>query len=315
MQKRLKLTALSTALVTFAGAANAEILASVRPLGFIASSIADGVTQTQILVPPGASPHDYNLKLSDIQKVKSADLVLWIGEDVDSFLTKSVSQLEGKNVLTISELNELVPLLSKAAHHHHDESEHHHHHEHGIDAHGHHHEEQNDLEINWHVWYSPEISRIVAQKVADKLIVQFPNKQERIVRNLAEFNRTLSLQSDKIKAQLAPFNDKGFFVFHDAYGYFNDAYGLNQTGYFTINPLVAPGAKTLAHIKEEITEHRVRCLFTEPQFTPKVVESLSKNADVNVGRLDPMGEAVELGPNSYANFLQFTADSYAECLK
>lgn len=315
MQKRLKLTALSTALVTFAGAANAEILASVRPLGFIASSIADGVTQTQILVPPGASPHDYNLKLSDIQKVKSADLVLWIGEDVDSFLTKSVSQLEGKNVLTISELNELAPLLSKAAHHHHDESEHHHHHEHGIDAHGHHHEEQNDLEINWHVWYSPEISRIVAQKVADKLIVRFPNKQERIVRNLAEFNRTLSLQSDKIKAQLAPFNDKGFFVFHDAYGYFNDAYGLNQTGYFTINPLVAPGAKTLAHIKEEITEHRVRCLFTEPQFTPKVVESLSKNADVNVGRLDPMGEAVELGPNSYANFLQFTADSYAECLK
>ena len=315
MQKRLKLTALSTALVTFAGAANAEILASVRPLGFIASSIADGVTQTQILVPPSASPHDYNLKLSDIQKVKSADLVLWIGEDVDSFLTKSVSQLEGKNVLTISELNELAPLLSKAAHHHHDESEHHHHHEHGIDAHGHHHEEQNDLEINWHVWYSPEISRIVAQKVADKLIVQFPNKQERIVRNLAEFNRTLSLQSDKIKAQLAPFNDKGFFVFHDAYGYFNDAYGLNQTGYFTINPLVAPGAKTLAHIKEEITEHRVRCLFTEPQFTPKVVESLSKNADVNVGRLDPMGEAVELGPNSYANFLQFTADSYAECLK
>ncbi len=315
MQKRLKLTALSTALVTFAGAANAEILASVRPLGFIASSIADGVTQNQILVPPGASPHDYNLKLSDIQKVKSADLVLWIGEDVDSFLTKSVSQLEGKNVLTISELNELAPLLSKAAHHHHDESEHHHHHEHGIDAHGHHHEEQNDLEINWHVWYSPEISRIVAQKVADKLTVQFPNKQERIVRNLAEFNRTLSLQSDKIKAQLAPFNDKGFFVFHDAYGYFNDAYGLNQTGYFTINPLVAPGAKTLAHIKEEITEHRVRCLFTEPQFTPKVVESLSKNADVNVGRLDPMGEAVELGPNSYANFLQFTADSYAECLK
>ena len=315
MQKRLKLTALLTALVTFAGAANAEILASVRPLGFIASSIADGVTQTQILVPPGASPHDYNLKLSDIQKVKSADLVLWIGEDVDSFLTKSVSQLEGKNVLTISELNELAPLLSKAAHHHHDESEHHHHHEHGIDAHGHHHEEQNDLEINWHVWYSPEISRIVAQKVADKLTVQFPNKQERIVRNLAEFNRTLSLQSDKIKAQLAPFNDKGFFVFHDAYGYFNDAYGLNQTGYFTINPLVAPGAKTLAHIKEEITEHRVRCLFTEPQFTPKVVESLSKNADVNVGRLDPMGEAVELGPNSYANFLQFTADSYAECLK
>ena len=83
-------------------------------------------------------------------------------------------------------------------------------------------------------------------------------------------------QSDKIKAQLAPLKDKGFFVFHDAYSYFNDAYGLNQTGYFTINPLVAPGAKTIAHIKEEIEEHRVNCLFAEPQFTPKVMIRLRK---------------------------------------
>ena len=168
--------------------------------------------------------------------------------------------------------------------------------------------------MNWHVWYSPDISKAVAQRIAAKLLKQYPEKKDLIEKNVAEFNRTLDEQSAKIKTQLEGVKDKGFYVFHDAYGYFNNAYGLKQTGYFTINPLVAPGAKTLAKIKEEIAEHKVTCLFAEPQFTPKVIESLSKGTKVNVGRLDPMGDAVKLGANSYAAFLQFTADSYAQCL-
>ncbi|OOF84758.1 zinc ABC transporter substrate-binding protein ZnuA [Rodentibacter ratti] len=316
MKTILKMSAISTALLSLPMMANADVLASVKPLGFIASAVANGVTDTQILVPTGASPHDYSLKLSDIQKVKSADLVLWVGEDVDSFLEKPISQIDRQKVIIIADLAEVKPLLTQAHHEHfHEEGEHDHKHEHKSGhEHDHDHENHEGLSTNWHVWYSPAISQIVAQKVADKLIVQFPTKKALIEKNLADFNRTLAEQSDKIKAQLAPFKEKGFFVFHDAYGYFNDAYGLKQTGYFTINPLVAPGAKTLAHIKEEIVEHRVNCLFAEPQFTPKVIESLAKGTSVNVGRLDPIGDGVALGANSYANFLQATADSYAQCL-
>lgn len=328
MKKLLKISAISAALLSAPMFANANVLASVKPLGFIASSIADGVTGTQVLVPPGASPHDYSLKLSDIQKVKSADLVVWIGEDVDSFLDKPISQIDRKKVITIADLAAIEPLLSQAHHEHfhedgdHDhDHKHEHKHEHEKHEHEHHHGHDHDhhdhdegLTTNWHVWYSPEISKIVAQKIADKLTAQYPDKKDLIAQNLAEFDRTLAAQSDKIKAQLANLKDKGFYVFHDAYGYFNDAYGLNQTGYFTINPLVAPGAKTLAKIKEEIAEHKVNCLFAEPQFTPKVIDSLAQNTKVNVGQLDPMGENVALGKNSYAQFLQATADSYAACL-
>ncbi|GBK84921.1 TPA: zinc ABC transporter substrate-binding protein ZnuA [Haemophilus influenzae] len=322
MKKLLKISAVSAALLSAPMMANADVLASVKPLGFIVSSIADGVTGTQVLVPAGASPHDYNLKLSDIQKVKSADLVVWIGEDIDSFLDKPISQIERKKVITIADLADVKPLLSKAHHEHfHEDGDHDHKHEHKHDhKHDHDHDHKHDhdhhegLTTNWHVWYSPAISKIVAQKVADKLTAQFPDKKALIAQNLSDFNRTLAEQSEKITAQLANVKDKGFYVFHDAYGYFNDAYGLKQTGYFTINPLVAPGAKTLAHIKEEIDEHKVNCLFAEPQFTPKVIESLAKNTKVNVGQLDPIGDKVTLGKNSYATFLQSTADSYMECL-
>ncbi|WP_112123138.1 zinc ABC transporter substrate-binding protein ZnuA [Haemophilus influenzae] len=331
MKKLLKISAISAALLSAPMMANADVLASVKPLGFIVSSIADGVTGTQVLVPAGASPHDYNLKLSDIQKVKSADLVVWIGEDIDSFLDKPISQIERKKVITIADLADVKPLLSKAHHEHfhedgdhdhdhkhehkHDHKhDHDHKHEHKHDHEHHDHDHHEGLTTNWHVWYSPAISKIVAQKVADKLTAQFPDKKALIAQNLSDFNRTLAEQSEKITEQLANVKDKGFYVFHDAYGYFNDAYGLKQTGYFTINPLVAPGAKTLAHIKEEIDEHKVNCLFAEPQFTPKVIESLAKNTKVNVGQLDPIGDKVTLGKNSYATFLQSTADSYMECL-
>lgn len=311
--KTFKKTLLAGALITAAGIAQANVVTSIKPLAFIASSIADGVTETEIVVPPGASPHDYSLKPGDVQKVKSAELLLWIGEDIDGFLEKTVDSVESKKVITIAEFAEIKPFLGKAEHHHHhDDHDHGHKHDHDH-KHAHEHE-HNELSINWHLWYSPEISKVVAQKLADRLSEQYPDKKELIAQNLANFDRTLTVQSDKIKNQLAKFSNKGFYVFHDAYGYFNDAYGLKQTGYFTINPLVAPGAKTLATIKEEIAEHKVSCLFAEPQFTPKVIETLSKGTGVHVGRLDPMGDKVALGKNAYADFLQFTADSYAECL-
>ncbi len=344
LAQHLKTTAIAAAILSFSAAASATIVTSVKPLGFIASSIANGITDTEVLVPAGASPHDYSLKPSDVQKLKSAEMLIWIGEDVDAFLDKSIDDLDYKKVLTIKDIAAIEPFLLKGEHHHHHHGEddvheghdhahkghehkghehaheghdhkHEHKHEHGHEGHEHHHDhEHEDLGVNWHVWYSPDISKAVAQRIAAKLLKQYPEKKDLIEKNVAEFNRTLDEQSAKIKTQLEGVKDKGFYVFHDAYGYFNNAYGLKQTGYFTINPLVAPGAKTLAKIKEEIAEHKVTCLFAEPQFTPKVIESLSKGTKVNVGRLDPMGDAVKLGANSYAAFLQFTADSYAQCL-
>ena len=344
LAQHLKTTAIAAAILSFSAAASATIVTSVKPLGFIASSIANGITDTEVLVPAGASPHDYSLKPSDVQKLKSAEMLIWIGEDVDAFLDKSIDDLDYKKVLTIKDIAAIELFLVKGKHHHHHHGEgdaheghdhahkghehkghehaheghdhkHEHKHEHGHEGHEHHHDhEHEDLGVNWHVWYSPDISKAVAQRIAAKLLKQYPEKKDLIEKNVAEFNRTLDEQNAKIKTQLEGVKDKGFYVFHDAYGYFNNAYGLKQTGYFTINPLVAPGAKTLAKIKEEIAEHKVTCLFAEPQFTPKVIESLSKGTKVNVGRLDPMGDAVKLGANSYAAFLQFTADSYAQCL-
>ena len=139
MKKRnsyLKKAALAGAVLAFSAGAQATILTSIKPLGFIASSIADGVTDTQVLVPTGASPHDYSLKPSDIKKVKSADLIIWIGEDVDMFLDNAVLRdIDRKKVITVVEISDISDdMLHKGEHHH----------DHG---HGHEHEHEHEDEL------------------------------------------------------------------------------------------------------------------------------------------------------------------------
>lgn len=90
--KWLQRTLLASALL-MAGplsSASAAVVTSIRPLGFIASAIADGVTPTEVLLPDGASPHDFALRPSDIQRLRSADLVLWVGPDMEAFLNKAL---------------------------------------------------------------------------------------------------------------------------------------------------------------------------------------------------------------------------------
>lgn len=305
----LKRTLLSVALLT-AASAQANVLTTVKPLGFIAEAIGQGVTQTDVLLPVSASPHDYSLKPSDAQQLQSAELVVWVGGGMESFLTKSVNKLPKEKVLTLAEVPAIKTIVDATKKEDHDEHDHdHHHHHHGHDHDGH------DHSKDWHIWLSSDAAVLTAEQIADRLSAQYPDKKVKIAENLAQFKANVEAKKAQIKAQLAPMKGKGFYTFHEAYGYFEKAYDLHSLGSFTINPTVAPGAKTLGKIKEHIAEHKAVCLFAEPQFTPKVVQSLSKGTDTKVGQLDPLGAKIEMSANAYPEFLQGLADEFSQCLK
>lgn len=170
--KWLQRTLLAAALV-MAGNATAAVVTSIRPLGFIASAIADGVTPTEILLPDGASPHDFALRPSDIQRLRSADLVLWVGPDMEAFLTKSLTQLPANKQLAISELPAVQPLLMKGDDDHdHDHAAEAHSHADGDDGHDHHHGD-----YNMHVWLSPEVAKVTAIAIHDRLLELMPQRR------------------------------------------------------------------------------------------------------------------------------------------
>ncbi|MDF1895806.1 zinc ABC transporter substrate-binding protein ZnuA [Rahnella contaminans] len=282
--------------------AQAAVLASVRPLGFIAAAIADGVMPTDVLLPDGASPHDFALRPSDIQRMRTADLVVWVGPEMEAFMTKSVAQLPPNRQVEIAALPAVKPMLIKGS----DDDEHDHDHDDGDHHHG---------EYNMHVWLSPEIARETAIVIHNKLVQLVPQKKQQLDANLSHFEESLTKADKNLGSILQPVQGKGYFVFHDAYGYFEKHFGLSPLGHFTINPEIQPGAQRLHLIRTQLVEQKATCVFAEPQFRPAVITAVAQGTKVRMGTLDPLGSGIVLGADSYVNFLSQLTNQYLSCLK
>ena len=290
-------------------AANAAVVASLKPLGFIASAIADGVTDTEVLLPDGASEHDYSLRPSDVKRLQGADLVVWIGPEMEAFMEKSVKNVPNAKQVTIAQLNDVKPLLMKGAD---DDDDDHGHDDAGSEKSDEHHHHG---DYNMHLWLSPEIARASAVAIHEKLVELMPQSRAKLDANLKDFEAQLASTETQVGNELAPLKGKGYFVFHDAYGYFEKQFGLTPLGHFTVNPEIQPGAQRLHEIRTQLVEQKATCVFAEPQFRPAVVEAVARGTSVRMGTLDPLGTNIKLGKTSYSAFLNQLANQYASCLK
>ncbi|MGL4455673.1 MAG: metal ABC transporter solute-binding protein, Zn/Mn family, partial [Plesiomonas sp.] len=142
----------------------------------------------------------------------------------------------------------------------------------------------------------------------------FPEQKDKLDANLQDFKMQIAHLPEKVGSILRPVQNNAYIVFHDGYGYFESFAGLHNVGHFTVNPEVAPGARTLKEIKQKIQQQNVTCVFTEPQFRPSVVNAVTRGTSVNIGTLDPLGEKVSLGKDSYIQFLEQLSRQYASCL-
>ena len=198
----------------------------------------------------------------------------------------------------------------------HDEHGHEAHDEHGHEAHDEHgHEGHDHTGTDPHVWLDPANAKVLAHNVMEQLSKLDPEHKQEFAANYQAFVRALETADNNVKATLAPIKDVPYFVFHEAYGYFEGHYGLNNKGAVTLSPERKPGAKTVANIRTEIEEHNVACIFSEPQFSPAIVETLIDGTDVKTAVLDPLGVSLKLSNDSYPAFLEALAGQYATCLK
>ncbi|MGC0810073.1 zinc ABC transporter substrate-binding protein ZnuA [Pantoea agglomerans] len=288
--------------------AQANVVASLKPVGFIAAAIADGVTPVDVLLPDGASEHDYSLRPSDAKRLKNADLVVWVGPEMEAFMAKSAAELPAQKNLAMVNIDGVKPLLISGGE---DEDEHtaEKSEEQDADTHHHHHGE-----FNMHLWLSPEIARKTAVAIHGKLLELMPQDKAKLDANLQQFEVALADTDKRVSAQLAPVRNKGYFVFHDAYTYFEKQYGLSPTGHFTVNPEIQPGAQRLHQIRTQLVEQKAVCVFAEPQFRPAVIDAVARGTQVRKGTLDPLGTDISLAKDSYVKFLSQLSSQYESCL-
>ena len=301
---------LGTALLTTSAMAAPSVVASIKPVHSLVAAVMEGVGEPTLLVRGSASPHNYALKPSDAGALESADIVFWTGHGMELFLAEALDTLSGN--AEIVELAEtpgiaLLPMREGGAfepHEHHDGHDHYH-------DHGHEHEHG---EGDMHFWLDPENAKLMVTHIAAALSAADPENAQAYTANAeAEIAELDDLEAE-LAATLAPVKDQPFVVFHDAYQYFEQRFGLTLAGSVTVSPETAPGAARIDELKARVAELGATCVFAEPNFEPAIISAITEGTTAKSGILDPEGSALSEGPDLYPNLLRGLATSLVDCL-
>lgn len=305
-------TLVASALFSVSASA-ATVVASIKPISLIATELLDGVAQVQTLLPEGASPHDYALKPSDRRKIDETELMIWIGPDVEPYLTKVIA---ASGVADMRWLETAEEHAEHAGEDHAHEEHKHDEHEHQESQHGHDENEAHEGHDhdNLHPWLSPESAEHFAERLSVELQQRFPENAERIAANTDTFLTALVAFDSEVAALLEPHKETGFFVFHDAYQGLVEHYGLNQVGFFTLDPSRKPGAKHLTQLRQQLEQAQVNCVFVEPQYSAALIESVTRGLNVRQGELDPLAGAIDPAVGSYQQFMSGLVQQLQRCL-
>ena len=310
------------------------ILTTIKPLQLIAADINQGVIKSVPLLPPGASPHAYALRPSQIKKIHEATAIYWVDPLLESFVKKSFNQYADKNfalaALTADPVEQNLDHSLETPEEHAQHSEHDDHDEanenqaHSEDKHEDHedHDHQHASTIHdhkyqgkdLHIWLSPAKALQIAKVMQQNSTQLFPQHSALLQANYQRFEKSIHDLDLTLNAKFNGLKGLGFLVFHDGYSRFVEHYQLNQLAAITLNPSKRSGAKHLAQLRDVIREDKPVCIFSEPQFSAASVKTLVRNSAVNIAQLDPLATSINVNEDRYVSFMKHFSQQFIDCL-
>ena len=346
--KKIPLIFSILSILTFFTPANAEIkvVASIKPIHSLASYLMDGIAKPDLIVDGYASPHGFAMKPSHAKMLQNADLIFWVGEDLENFLEKPLSSIAKKaEKIELMETKGLQVLKFRERNifDEHDHDDHGHddhgkkeddHDDHGHDDHGkkkddHDHDDHGKKEddhddhghddhdghahgeFDPHIWLDPINAKAMLNEMAEHLIENDPKNEAKYKSNLAKALKEIDKLTIDVMTDLS--SSVSSIVFHDAYQYFEERFNVKVLGAFTVNTDVMPGAEQLAEIREIIEHDKVACVFSEPQFNPDIINAVAKDMKIKTGVLDPLGATLDPGKDLYFNLIRNMSASFKGC--
>jgi zinc transport system substrate-binding protein len=263
------------------------VFVSVLPQAYFAERIAGDAIDVEVLVRPGDNPHTYEPTPKEVVRISQANALLTAEMPFEKALVRKLSAEDGLTIINVLDGIETHPFAEDHDDHegdaHHDQEEHDH------DDHGDHgHHDHAHGEMDPHVWMSPRLASQMAGNIARALIEIAPEHRETFQANLADLQADLKALDHEIATSLAPLKGKTFYVFHPAFGYFAQRYGLRQEA-------VEIGGKQPGprHVKELVDRARregVRVIFVQPQFSDRAARTIAEQIGGAVVPIDPLGK-------------------------
>jgi zinc transport system substrate-binding protein len=316
---RLALSALALCLAVSPALAAPKVIASVVPVHGIVSAVMGETGQPELLLSGSMSEHRATFTPQQIAELGKADLVFIVGQGLEAKLSQMSGSeaVNGKRFVELSSAPGITthPIREGGAWEAHD---HDHGHDHGHDHdhdHGHGEEKaEGVLSFDPHVWLDPENAKAMAAAVAAELAKADPANAATYTTNAEAFARSLDALSGQIAAELAPVKAVPYVVFHDAYQYFEERFGLSAAGSIADVSAKAPSAKRLKEVRGKIAEVKAACVFREPQYDGKVVQTVIEGTSAREGVLDPLGAAITPGAGAYQQLLSQLSKDLKACL-
>ena len=322
-----KLFALSLTATLMGGAAYADtpqVAVDIAPVHSLVARVMDGIGKPDLIIQPGASPHEYSLRPSEASALQAADLVFWIGPDLTPWLTDTIGTLASDAVVTeLMEADGTIELEFREgalfeAHDHDDHGDDDDHDDHGDD------DDHDEAESGHeghdhgahdpHAWLSPKNAMNWLNVIAGQLSAVDPDNAGAYFANAAAGRTEIKTLIGEVTATLDPVRGGQFIVFHDAYQYFEMDFDFPASGAISISDASDPSPARIAKIQARIAEQGIDCVLAEPQFNPGLVATVLDGTDAQTGILDPLGSDLELGPAFYPQLIRNLSNVLADCM-
>lgn len=294
------MAALALGLTAFGEPKKLRVVTTIFPVYNFAAGVIGSVGETQNLLAPNVEPHDYQLSPGDLRKLKDADLVIFNGAGLDTWVRKALTADAKSKALDLSktleaDLIDAAPDLDLEGPHKHG-----HEHQHGA--------------ANPHFWLDPQLGiRCVTNILAQAQKLDPANAAE-YARNADAYIASLQKLDREIADLLAPVKDKPFITQHDAFPYFVRRYQLRQVGVLESAPDVPPSPRYLADLLKLIREKNVRVIFSERNESPRLPKMVARDSRIRIAELDTL-ESGQAQPGAYEAGLRRNAQTLARELK
>ncbi len=275
-----------------------DVVASIGPVHSLVSAVMKGAGEPHLIVRGASSPHTHRLRPSDARALQDAELVFWIGPQLEPFLQGAIETLAANaKAFALSKADGIELLKVRDPDGDGDGDSH----DHGL--------------VDMHIWLNLDNAKAMVVAIVKAMSDNDPANASLFRNNAKQTLKRIDVLAETLRKKIQPVADRPFIVFHDAFQYFEKFFGLNAIAAISASPNRSSGAKHLQNIRSKLKTSGPVCIFSEPQFDAKLVTALASDTEARSAVLDPLGADIPNGSDHYFTLMERLGASISECLK
>jgi zinc transport system substrate-binding protein len=275
-----------------ASAEKFSVAVTVKPVHSLVAGIMKDVGEPLLIMRSSASPHHYSLRPSERRTLANASLIFWVGPELETFMPRILDSLDPSSTnIALINAKGLLRLPARTVHHH----------------------AETQSQIDPHIWLSADNAHAMVDVIADELSRLDVAHADIYQANKNRLHQRISETDDQIVRKLSD-KTSGFLSYHDAYQYFEQAYGLNNAGFVSSGDEISPSAKYVHELRDKIRKEKLQCLFYEAPNRPALVDTLTRDLALDALELDAIGIRLEPGENTWFEIMNKLAEVFESCL-